>query len=766
MTFFAPYMLWGLLAGGIPIALHFFYRSRYRTVPWAAMKFLLTSVEQTSRRLRFQELILLMLRVVLLVLLALALARPKSAAERGASPGDAVDAVLVIDTSYSMGARDGAVPLKDPQGDSYLVALKNAAPDGVVTRLARAKAAALAVLDQLPPHSTVQVISSADRSLLLGPQVPSHREQARRLIEELQTTHLATDFLPAVKEAAAVLQRGHAPNKELYLFSDMQKLGWENQAGPLADQLNQVSRQATVYLVRCATRTPANVAVIGIAPPEDIPHTGDRAVFAVLVRNAGTQPVHNLSVSLEIDGRSQEKDTQPVPVLAPGETRTVSLSGLLDRAGLRVVSATVKSDDLEADNRFDQVLHVRDRVRILVVDGSPNEREPRESGSFYLMHSLLPVEDAYLGSYHVQPTLVTPRQAVPRMLADKDLCILVNVALQPDDGGKVESLGREFVEALTGFVRSGHGLMISAGDRVAAESYNQVLYRQQGLLPLKLRASTVVPAEEAFKLDRTSAAGSPFFQRLREDRFYEAVNDVPVWGALDVEEEKTGDSRVLLRYSTGRPALVTRRVGAGEVMLVTTSADLAWTVWPLYKGMYPPLVRQLLIHLLHGQAQVHNRVAGQPLQWQPPESETGRPFAVVRPDQKRVRLGIPEVFDGRPLVIAPETPSAGIYYLVAADSPGDPNPSKQHADGEGEAAGVPFAVVPDLRESEDLSALADEQVDERLDFKPVHLLAGDEAGVFSGAERLNREWTVWLLAGLLALTFVETIWAWICGRAW
>src|ERR1700676_2261965 len=76
MAFLAPFLLWGTLAAGIPVALHLFFRSRYRTVPWAAMKFLLTSVEQTSRRLRFQELLLLMLRVLLLVVLAMALARP------------------------------------------------------------------------------------------------------------------------------------------------------------------------------------------------------------------------------------------------------------------------------------------------------------------------------------------------------------------------------------------------------------------------------------------------------------------------------------------------------------------------------------------------------------------------------------------------------------------------------------------------------------------------------------------------------------------
>src|SRR2546423_1551759 len=128
MSFLAPFMLWGGLAAGIPIALHFFYRSRYRNVPWAAMKFLLASIEQTSRRLRFQELLLLALRVAMLLLLALTLARPTfSGAGRG---GDAVDVVILLDTSMSMTAKSGVVP-PGTSTDAYLASLRSfAQPDG------------------------------------------------------------------------------------------------------------------------------------------------------------------------------------------------------------------------------------------------------------------------------------------------------------------------------------------------------------------------------------------------------------------------------------------------------------------------------------------------------------------------------------------------------------------------------------------------------------------------------------------------------------
>ena len=40
MSFLSPLLLLGGLAVAVPIALHFFYKVRYRKLPWAAMRFL------------------------------------------------------------------------------------------------------------------------------------------------------------------------------------------------------------------------------------------------------------------------------------------------------------------------------------------------------------------------------------------------------------------------------------------------------------------------------------------------------------------------------------------------------------------------------------------------------------------------------------------------------------------------------------------------------------------------------------------------------
>ena len=68
-------LLWGL-AASVPIIIHLWSKRRYNRVAWAAMEFLLAAVRKNSRRIRIEQLILLLLRVAILILLAVALADP------------------------------------------------------------------------------------------------------------------------------------------------------------------------------------------------------------------------------------------------------------------------------------------------------------------------------------------------------------------------------------------------------------------------------------------------------------------------------------------------------------------------------------------------------------------------------------------------------------------------------------------------------------------------------------------------------------------
>jgi hypothetical protein len=194
-------------------------------------------------------------------------------------------------------------------------------------------------------------------------------------------------------------------------------------------------------------------------------------------------------------------------------------------------------------------------------------------------------------------------------------------------------------------------------------------------------------------------------------------------------------------------------------MLVTTAADLSWSDWPLWKGMFLPFVDAALNHLLQDLGQTHNQVAGAPLRWHPREWDAAQPIILIHPDGRRTPLGTPELEKGRPVVTTNDTARAGIYRLgFASGTPGS-------GGGRGKTLeGIPFAVVPDPRETEDLTSLTDEQLDQRLDFKTIHFTAGSQANVPLVAERLSREWTLWLLGAAILIGLFESAFAWFCNR--
>ena len=742
MNFLAPWMLWGVGAASIPVALHFFYRSRYRRLPWAAMKFLLTSIEQTSRRLRFQEILLLVVRTLLLALLGLALARPSTLSSAGAGGGDAVDAIFVMDISASMSAREGEH-----------------------TRLDLAREAALAVMDHLPSHSTVQIVVCADRADNLGPPASSDLDRSRKILKDLEVSHQASDLLPGVMEAALAAARGHSPNKEVYIFSDMQQDAWDHQAEALTARLREIGEESGVYLVRCGTREPTNATLVGIATHSGIPHTGERVGFAVIVRNTGREPVSDITVTLEVEGRTRDHETQAIALLGPGETQAVTLTGRFERPGLRPIRAWISADELKADDQMEQVVHVRRRARILVVDGSPGGRRPEDASAFYLLHSLRPVPEPSWAGYHIQPRSVTPADAEPALLGNTDLCILVNVAIQPRGESDPGAVPYEFLERLSGFVSEGHGLMIFGGPNVSAEDYTELLDEKLGLLPYPLSAPLEADRATPMRLDAGETDPQSFLAPFREEPL-NRVNQTGIFQALGVKEENRGTSRVLVRYTNGNPAIASRSVGAGHVILVTTSADESWTDWPLRGHTYLPFLHLNVSHLLGGESRGHNLTAGQEIRWHPPSQKSGEVYVMVDPKNNATGIGAPKMDEtqNRFMVTALNTGRAGLYRIAPKSGPNTP-PAPDRPDETLALAGI-FAVSPDIRETENLSTLSDEQIDKRLDFNVHHLIAGDDPGAFSGAERLKREWTLWLLLAVMILALFEMGLAWYCGRGW
>jgi hypothetical protein len=507
-----------------------------------------------------------------------------------------------------------------------------------------------------------------------------------------------------------------------------------------------------------------------------------------------------------VDGDDKKLETQAIPTLKANYTYAVTLSAKLEKAGLRVLTAKVAHDELDGDNRYDQVVLVRDQVNILVVDGNPNDKEPSLASSYYLMHALTPVKEGDRAKYYYNPRVVSARLASPQLLKNQDICVLVNCSLQAKVG--VEGLPTDFIEALEPFVRKeGHGLIMFSGDNVKPDVYNKLLGKKLGLLPMPLKAA-VRADKKPFKVDRQSFRfGPPAFWIFKDDeKFYKEFDEVEVWQHLQLDEAAARDERekdkkaalenkdvdpadadkkddvvvkednprnVLLRLNNNQPIIVSQKIDAGEVIFVATAAhdegldaktsNPNWTDF----GTAPefiPFMHVTLNYLMHGQTQAYNLTAGQTFNWFPKDKQDNA-YYLVHPDGKRVdRLGLPEKHGKRLVVVANDLPRAGVYRVAALPRGSESNEAIDPA--EAIKTGTPIAVIPDLNESADLTTLTNAQINTVLGFEPIHIIAGETSSVSTGADRINREWTVWALLAVMGLVMFEVVFAWWCGRAW
>src|SRR5689334_10050751 len=76
ITFSDPLMLIGLLAAGVPVLLHLLNRIRSPIVPFPTLRFLKITAQKTSRRRQLQHWLLLLVRMAVFALIAMALALP------------------------------------------------------------------------------------------------------------------------------------------------------------------------------------------------------------------------------------------------------------------------------------------------------------------------------------------------------------------------------------------------------------------------------------------------------------------------------------------------------------------------------------------------------------------------------------------------------------------------------------------------------------------------------------------------------------------
>src|SRR3954447_10256531 len=275
MGFVAPLVLLGLGALAVPVFVHLIQRERKRVVEFPSLMFLRRIPYQSVRRRRIRDWTLLLMRLAALALIVMAFARPffrrdtlAAAAQNGAR-----EAVILVDTSYSMG-----------YGDRWTRA--QAAARDAINALRQGDRASLVFFSA---GGDVAVRSAADKGRLVS------------AVAGGKVGPGATRYAPALKLAGSLLSESALPRREIILISDFQRRGWEQTPG--RDDVKLPDR-TTLTPVSVASGTTANLAATPVSLQRTRFENHDRVVVTAGLVNHSDKPVSNVALTLEVDGQA------------------------------------------------------------------------------------------------------------------------------------------------------------------------------------------------------------------------------------------------------------------------------------------------------------------------------------------------------------------------------------------------------------------------------------------------------------------------------
>ncbi|MFO0821318.1 MAG: BatA domain-containing protein [Pirellulales bacterium] len=639
----------GALLACVPVIIHWWSRRRVRTLDWAAMRLLVGAVQRDERRVRLEDVALLALRVLAVLLLAGAVARPflsrGSLASSLTGNVGGVEYVVLIDDSLSMRSVTST-------GSAFERA-KRRLREMVTTAADSGRDSLTLVLATSPRQPRLERV----------PLVPQRLDDLLGTIDRLEPTDAAVDWAATLVEFREWLTTRTSGVRRVLVASDFRRHDWINDRmqtftfGDLdtsaADTASDASsgthstqreseNEEERWLLCDVGEPPTDNLYVTDLRADGVVATGVPLQYQATVGNLGDHDARNIEVRLTVAETAPL--TATIDLLPAGETRLVSFPVKWEQAeGVWEVRVDITSSEPERDNRLatdDSTTTLASpgegvSVAILASEDSRNAAsretpsETTNAGSETADFDLSADEKTLYLARSLSPDEAMPAGFLPRLLAkdrwDEAMLESFRLIIASD----LRSFTVEQVEWLERWVRNGGSLLIAAGPTTDHGAWNTRLYREgRGLAPLGL---VEIRGDERHERWQTMRQIRGDFAPLRllagDDNPFPAQIRVYQWwstrGESSAEDESTvsetstdrqAGTRILARLDDDlkSPWLADKEFGEGRVVQVMFPFDETWSDWPADPS-FLIVVQELVRELAQDRRLPTSVYAGEPI---------------------------------------------------------------------------------------------------------------------------------------------------------
>jgi len=333
MQFTSPLFLFTLLSLAIPVIIHLFNFRRYQKVYFSNVQFLKEIQEQQASRRNLKERLILASRLLALLFLVFAFARPYIPGKNAANAGKQQAVSIFIDNSYSMQTLNREGTLLDE-----------------AKRRAKEIASAYNINDRF--QLLTQDFEGKHQRLL-------SRDEFNDAVDAVKISPQSRSLQQIVSRQQSLLNTWHNTIRSAYLISDFQK----NMTDAKAVKTDSGIHFSLVQLK--ASELP-NVAVDSVWLLNAIHRPGESEKLVVRLHNYAGEKAEKIPLKLLINKEQKALGSFTINARSV-QNDTLSFSGL--QSGWQRAEIQLQDNPVTFDNQFYFTFIVKQQMPVLLIDG-------------------------------------------------------------------------------------------------------------------------------------------------------------------------------------------------------------------------------------------------------------------------------------------------------------------------------------------------------------------------------------------------------------
>ena len=551
MNFLNPFFLFGLFAVALPVIIHLVNLRRPQKVSFSTLSFFNELRKSTIRRIRIKQYLLMALRVLAVLFLALALARPflPPTLTGTASSSQLKSVGILIDNSASMNRVGTSGPLIDQAKDIANRIIRNANSDD---------------------RFFIQTTNGGSRANANF----STSAAARENIDEITTANTGHYTKESFESIYQQLQDAPSTESVIYVISDGQATQLQDLEEANFGNDGSDNKSVSLQLINLEQAKQQNVVISSVMLRSQMLSQGSPITMAVEVQNVGDAAVTNQFVSLEVEG---ELSGQYETALDPGQSKEFLFQLVPETTGDLTGRIILEGDEVDYDNTRNFVVRIPETRSLLLV----NNQQEQSSFTSYL-----------------SPALEAARQTNAQLSFDEKQAAEVDQAqwAQYDaivlDG--LDTIPEYWFQDLRRYVQNGGGVLFFPSEQGDIQNYNRFfsLFNAgsfDNVVGEYGSFNTVVKMDE---LEEGHPVMDELFSKNEDEQI--SVELPSLFYYYHYQQPSNSGALNLLKAANDDPMLSEQQFGEGVLLVSVLGADPGWSNFPVNPLFAPLYYRSIL----------------------------------------------------------------------------------------------------------------------------------------------------------------------------